>query len=269
MATISSIINTNFNNKNWRANANPNTNAGTLVLGNTSLANLTLNEQYQFTFSNNVKKINLLQLSEDLLTIACAAYRKHKQDPATYYSLLDDKLFSMITPEDREFSNNIIDYYNKKIMWATLKDKPLTSFRTDLKELINGDRTKVEEKMVRLAYKMPYFYMFDTEFDSIKENFSAVLTNRKHVSSIKPSEVALIPIGKIRRKTKNLDHVQYWMTDEDKNPYLYTIHSTNELRALFEQLFEREEILVTGKFHKSEKDDFSYYTLTNITSMKI
>ena len=77
----------------------------------------------------HVKSYEMLECDEDLLVLSCAAYRLHKQ--GTYYRLLDKDLFSKIIPEDREYADEVREYYSKK----DRKSTRLNSSHTDISRM--------------------------------------------------------------------------------------------------------------------------------------
>ena len=232
------------------------------VLGGAGLgSSLNLREE-----SIYYKKIELLEITEDPLVVACTAYRVWTKNN-TYYRLLDNTLFSMITNEDRELASDISDYYSKKIMWNNLKGGEQSNYRKDLSTFLHGDRKKIEEKMIPLIYMLPSFYNFDTKFDELKklcsQDFEIVTGKVKNVSH------KVKPIGKLQRKTKNSDSKQYWMIDDNGIPYLFSVAPKNTLLPLFESFFEEESFTISGLAHTRQIDDSKYYSITNLLSIRI
>ena len=102
----------------------------TLSSGHTA----SLNSGDLFTFdlniSNNVKKYEIYEFTEDVLALSVTWKRMRDAGKNTALKLTDNDLFKNIIPEDRIMADKIATYYSKKIMMLKLLDNSkLTSYR--------------------------------------------------------------------------------------------------------------------------------------------
>jgi hypothetical protein len=129
-------------------------NAQTINLGNLD---------FEFNFNDDVKKYEVYEISQDLLSLSVcwARYRKARDIPGpqpTITKLLDSELFRLVTEEDIAHANVIRDYYSKKIMVLKLKNEGFTAFREDLNTFIHSEGKTFKESMLPLAYRLPEFF---------------------------------------------------------------------------------------------------------------
>lgn len=235
------------------------------TIGNSFQFNLNANNH----LSRNVKKYEVFETTEDLLALSCAWFRirnDRKGGSVLHLSIsnmLSDELFNTIIDEDKIKANKIRDYYSKKIMILKLKDYKLTSFRNDLDEFIHGNPKKFAEKIIPLVYKLPEFYEFDTEFDTIKTNFVKEIPNFK-LGSIKSNTIQLTPIQKIHKKNKRGNFYEYWLRDENDYAYRFNVQPSNKLIGLWDSLFSNNLININCHCHMKKIDDLEYIDISMI-----
>lgn len=220
-----------------------------------------------------VKKYEVIEVTEDLLTLSCVWFRLRTTNDIKRHSitsLLNENLFLNICDEDRQLSSAIRDYYSKKLMVLTLKEHKLTKFRQDLSDFVNGDSMKFTENVLGLAFRLPEFYKYDIKFDEIKHQFKHTLPIHtphagKHFSE--HSKVDLIPMHKFTRCLQKSKFNEYWLRDNDSYAYRFTCKPTNPLVKLWEREFSRDRI--SGYFFVSKKvwDDVEFYEIEAITEI--
>lgn len=236
---------------------------GNLTLG-LGAGNLTIhtNETNEF-----VKKYEMIEIIEDLLALSCTWYRirQHKNVGNSIFTnistLLSPDLFRCVTQEDRDYANKIRDYYSKKIMVWTLKEQRLTPYRQDLNAFLHGEATKFIEKMLPLAYRLPEFYEYDSEFDKIKGEFSSQIGDFRKGISKSNVAVTLTPVTKFNRNVRKVKTKEYWLKDSNNLAYRFNLEPTNPIINLWEREFNRPEINLTVNVTSDERDDFRYYQL--------
>lgn len=222
------------------------------------------------TIHHQVKKYEVYEAPEDVLTLSTALQRHNKLcvDPsARIHKLLDSKLFNKIEPEDRNKAQDIRDYYSKKIMMWKLKDIKLTKFREDMNTLIHSDGLMFKEEVLGLAYHLPTFYDFDIEMDNIKSNLTPNQGFDKLDKDMKPRkmnlDVELVPLNRLDRKTKRgLTH-QYWFKDTDLDAgCMIALTEKNPLLHIWDHIFSTEKVLkITGNYVRTKLDDFEYFSI--------
>jgi hypothetical protein len=214
----------------------------------------------------HVKKYQVIEIEEDLLALSTTWKRLRDQckngGPHPNISkLVDRELFSKVTEQDREQANMIRDYYSKKIVMWKLKDQQLTKFREDMNSFIHSNGKVFKEDMYPLVYRLPEFYEYDTQFESISNEHSKLITDN--------------PKGKIEKKLKlqktfNVDssrtgkRKEYWFSDENDNLVLMSFRTDNSLLSLLDRCVEN--ILPVKAFYsKRTRDNVDYYTVDKYT----
>ena len=129
----------------------------------------------QFMNTDNVKKYEVFETTEDVLALSVTWHRLRPQlshniniisNPSSRPTKLTDTiLFREMIQEDRDKADVIRDYYSKKLMVITLRDQRISKFRKDLSTFIHGDSKVVKEELMPIIYRLPEFYEYDTEFD--------------------------------------------------------------------------------------------------------
>ena len=125
-----------------------------------------------------VKKYQVLEIEEDLLALSCAWQRIReirKTDTSGPYNaiskLTDPTLFNSVTEVDYTKAAQVRDYYSKKIMLWKLKGESLSRFREDMNAFIHTDGKIFKEDMMPLAYRLPEFYDYDSDFDMLSNEY--------------------------------------------------------------------------------------------------
>ena len=209
-----------------------------------------------------VRKYEIYESKEDLLVLSCAWYRlreQRKKDHGMAISiskLLDRNLFNSIIEADRELATQIRDYYSKKIMVLKLKNERMSSYRDDLNEFIHSDGKKFVEKMFGLVYRLPQFYFYDTQLDSI---FSG--RNRKTekvIPNIRTRKLTHVGTTFVDRRA--LKRNEYWFTDDDDTLTCVYLAHNNPLNNVWEKLIQHP-IDLKGQFYNKSRDDTGFYVL--------
>jgi len=226
-------------------------------------------QEFDFGAYNHeqLKKYEVYESKESVLTLSVAAQRLHTQNKL-YYKITDRELFNKITPEDRVMADAIKDYYSKKVMmWKLTGNGQLSMFREEMNKLIHSDMLVFKETMIGIAYWLPYFYQYDIVMDVIK---SQLTLNHKfeHLNktgapgTLKLTE-KLIPLKRMKRNTKHLKFYEYWFKDTEQNAgVVINIEDKNPLKHLWDHLFDKNEMMeIEGWFTRRQRDDLEYYAV--------
>lgn len=222
---------------------------------------------------SNVKKYQIFDSTEDLIVLATTWHRIRKENavntsPQTLYitSIIDNALFSAITQEDRNLALVIRDYYSKKIMVQTLREQPLSPYRTDLLELINSDGKKFKEEMQPLAYKLPEFYEYDLVMDELFSKVDSHIADDE--SKIIPWQTTktLRPLKATQLNKKTSKQTEYWLVDENNKVNRIKIDTSNTLKHMWDRAFEKEPSMkISGTYRLGKRDNVQFYNVQKWT----
>ena len=236
-------------------------NGGSGVLGggyNTQSINL---GNLEFDFNDNVTKYEVYEISQDLLALSVcwARYRKVKDDNKvrpTITKLLDSDLFRLVSEDDITHANVIRDYYSKKIMVLKLKNVGFSSFREDLNTFVHSNGKTFKESMLPLAYRLPEFYDYDTEFEKISFEYNKEI---KRIND--PNEVTVKQLKFVKKLSVNTKHnkrKEYWFSDNYNNLVNVNIETSNPLLSLLDMIVDKSDVKIKGNFKKWSRDGFEY-----------
>jgi hypothetical protein len=221
---------------------------------------------FEFNFSDDVKKYEVYEISQDLLSLSVcwARYRKARDisgPQPTITKLLDSELFRLVTEEDIAHANVIRDYYSKKIMVLKLKNEGFTAFREDLNTFIHSEGKTFKESMLPLAYRLPEFYEYDVEFEKMAFEYNREVKRNDdpHVVTVKQLKfVKKLSVNNKRQKRK-----EYWFSDRHNNLVNINIDNSNPLLSLMDMTVNKNDITIKGNFRKSSRDGSEYLKVSN------
>ena len=216
---------------------------------------------FEDEIQHHVKRYEVFEIEEDLLLLSIVWQRMRKerdnnqQGQIAMPSTVTDKiLFRNITPEDRTRTETIRDYYHKKFMMWALNDIRLTSFREDLKKLIQSDGKVFKENIRPLAYRIPEFYDYDVMFDEMFiEHNTQVKQDRQKATSTKTFKLVKTMVRKRRHSTVK----EFWFSDENDNLNLMAVSKDNPLLKLMEY-HSQNTFKIQGLFEKKIRDNREY-----------
>jgi len=209
----------------------------------------------------HVKKYQVLEIDEDLLALSCAWQRireVNKKNDATQYvsvaKLTDTALFKRLTQQDHDKAALIRDYYSKKIMMWKLKEQKLSKFREDMNTFIHTDGKIFREDMMPLAYRLPEFYDYDTEFDLLTATYNKKVSQdaRNDRNDKELKLVKTFVVGKKYSKRK-----EYWFIDENKDLVTMSFLHDNPLLSLMDY-HSTGTFKINGMFTKKYRDNCEY-----------
>lgn len=219
----------------------------------TSIDDFLGNQRYE----PHVKTYQVFEIEDDLLALSAAWYRirQAQLNGADYIpisKLLDSTLKSKLLGEDIEQAAKIRDYYSKKIMVQKLKGIPQSRFKEDLNSLIHSSGKIFKEDICPLAYRLPEFYVYDTDLDELfvdhNREVKSVTEPVKNVTLVKSMYV-----GKKYTKRK-----EYWFSDDDKNLHRLTFAHDNPLLPLLD-FTAKKPMRISGAWRKFSKDDREFF----------
>lgn len=210
--------------------------------------------------NENVRRYEVIETTEDLLVLSVTWQRLRtlaKQDSMNYVSvtsMTDVTLFKYTTSEDHEKASKIRDYYSKKIMLWTLKGMKLSKFREDMNQFIHSDGKVFKETMAPLVYRLPEFYDYDTEFDSMFIDCNKEIKQEPRVVRVDKtlSLQKTFVVGKRYNKRK-----EYWFSDSDKNLVTFSITNDNPLIPLLDSHI-KTPIKMYAAYSKRTRDNVEY-----------
>jgi len=235
-----------------------------------SLSNLNSSAGFNlFSNTQNVKKYEVIETTEDLLALSCTWYRiRNSKDTLRpmITSLVSEDLFRQVTPEDRVHADEVREYYSKKFMVMALKEERLTQFRQDLKEYINGDPKKFTEKTIPMVYRLPEFHAHDIEFDVIKREFDKEIpqfNQQSRRTSDKP--VRLTPVKSFKKNSKlRGKFVEYWLKDPKNRAYRFGLNASNPLLGLWDNQFNSGDMHLTINYQVARRDDLQFFNIGSV-----
>jgi hypothetical protein len=235
------------NKKNWTSN----------------ISHSLFNDGHLTLFSNNFRKYELYESNEDLLALSVCWKRLRDGNIKLLgvTSLMNDELFTHIIQQDRDKANVIRDYYSKKIMMWKLKNVQLSSFRNDMNEFVHTDGKTFKEHMIKLAYRLPEFYEYDTEFETLARNYNHEVTCKEKIYEV--TSKGLTFLKKFNISTNRKKVVEYWFSDASNNLVLLSFDPHNQLNSLLELTVKNSNVNVIGSFFKNKRDTVEYFKVSN------
>ena len=218
-----------------------------------------------------LKVYEVVESTEDILTLSCTWHRLRnrncdKQSPPTMTqitSVTDRVLYSLIEPEDREFASKIRDYYSKKLMVQTLREQPMSNFRKDMSELVNGNGLRFKKDMQPLAYRLPEFYFYDQQMDEMFRPLKKEIVDKNELFVSRRGTEKLTPLRSSSISPKNKQaQTEYWF--KDKNDYVYRVKvlNNNSLRPMWESIFSLgKELTISGSTRVTPRDSVQFYDI--------
>lgn len=213
---------------------------------------------FQEDYQPHVKKYEVFEIEEDILLLSVVWERMRKQRNEGVVmdmpsSIIDNILFKNITHNDRIRTEELRDYYHKKLMMWTLNEIRLTNFRTDLKELLVSNGKIFQEKMKPLAYRMPEFYDYDIKFDEMMIEHNTLV----NPSASGKTEKRLKLVDIFSKKRRHAIVKEYWFSDNNDNLNLLVVNKDNSLNSLLE-LHSKNPFNLQGIFSTKTRDNRQY-----------
>lgn len=209
------------------------------------------------------------RFGEDVIILSCTRVRLHANTSTaipTYagsFFQIDNSLVEYIQDCDRELAKKIREYYSKKIVVWQLKGKPLTSFRMALAELLSGPGTDVPDALIGVAYRLPDFYNYDSNFESLKET-----SFRSEPAPINGFVTRILkPVFSINKSRPGNKITEYWFELAGRNQAAkISVLSDNPLRPIWNRIYDdaknnNECLVVNGKFNIVTAGEVPHYDI--------
>lgn len=192
----------------------------------------------------------------DLLACAVAGYRLRQfgTPPRGEFTTLAPEL----TAVDHEIAALIRGYYSKKLVAASLKHGHLSGFRSELAQFLTTGGRHYTNELLRLLYKLPEFYYYDTAFEGL-----ANITAQTDFTQVETPSITVVPGLKLLRSTRGGKSFKYWCTVEGSgNLACITIDSINPLLPIWDTIYFRKEPLqLTAKCVENQVDGYHYHDI--------
>lgn len=212
-----------------------------------------------FDYQSHVKKYQVCEIEQDLLALSTTWHRLRKSQALGGHnhgitSLTDLTLTKHVTQIDHDKAAQVRDYYSKKIMMWKLKEQKLSKFREDMNLFIHSDGKIFREDMQPLAYRLPEFYEYDSEFDTLTSEFNKYVKQKEpHMYSKKTLTLAkTFVVGKKYSKRK-----EYWFSDESNDLVHMSFTTDNPLLTLLD-MYTKQPITVDAIYSKRYRDNSEY-----------
>ena len=208
---------------------------------------------------------NYLTYSTDPIVLSCALQRIRIDDYAknlwTSARIEDHSLADKILPDDIQKANDIRRYYGEQLILKQLRGDNLTEFKKDLSLLIANDTKQYKQSWTGIIYRLPYFYDYDVELDSLSLMFPLAST---HQPDSEKNFAILKPVKKIRRSVRGSDKYSYYFEIENTGiPAKIEVDSKNTMLAMWDTLFEMGHTMhVSGDYKWLKQNEFGSYLIT-------
>lgn len=200
--------------------------------------------------------------TDDLLALSCCLYRVTNSGQShgiSHLSLQDEsgELAKLVCDLDRAKAEKIRKYYKDKLLVHKLKGQKLSKFRQELLDfLYREDRYTYPYNYIGMAYRLPYFYDYDT---SLVEIFGGNYFDLKGPRHLK-GEYKLTFIKKLSKQTKHVNNVEFWFSKENDDRVMISIQAENPLLPLFERYIQNDDTKLSMILYARKNDSLNYYS---------
>jgi hypothetical protein len=201
-----------------------------------------------------------MTFADDPVAMAWAVYRLYLKNPGLRWADFNDV---EVTAEDRSKAQEIRSYYTGRILMDTMKSKqPMSEFRKKLYGLLIGE-TGLKKKDIGLLYRLPYFYVEDTDLDQ-------VIAQTQSATVMPTAEIAgtFTLIKRILVSRRSGDYIHFWIQHHKKSaPFLIAIKADNPLLSLLTSVLANPVQLSAFahiKMHRGYHRNRYFYQLGNV-----
>lgn len=168
-----------------------------------------------------------LVFKDDPVALAWAGYRLYLRSPGQRWADFDTV---EVTEEDRAQAQAIRSYYTGRILMDMMKSKnPTSAFRQKLYGLLIGE-SGLKKKDIGLLYRLPYFYVEDTELDQVIAETTPAQTRGSAAVEIAGTFTL---IKRILVSRKHGDYAHFWLRHHRRSePFLIVVKTDNPLLSL-------------------------------------
>lgn len=190
----------------------------------------------EFEILERAKDRRPLTEKADPLALSWAAYRVWQKFPNRRWAPWSDL---EAHDHDREMAQETRRYYRNRLAMRALKNTGEPSqFSRDLYDICNGGIMRVCH--IGILYRLPYFYVEDTQRASLIENTlhqpSVSDSVPRYLQGAVPRQ--LIRHGRIFHSRRKNETMEYWFHDEDTgDAVLWSVDYENPLRSLVENIY--------------------------------
>jgi hypothetical protein len=201
-----------------------------------------------------------MTFADDPVAMAWAAYRVYLTTPALRWIDFADV---EVTEQDRVQAQEIRSYYTGRILMDAMKSKnSMSEFRKKLYGLLIGE-TGLKKKDIGLLYRLPYFYVEDTDLDQ-------VIAQTQSASVMFGTAIAgtFTLIKRILVSRRSGDYVHFWLQHHKRSePFLIVVKTDNPLLSLLTGILEKSvQLSATAhlKRHRGYHRNRYFHQLGNV-----
>jgi hypothetical protein len=198
--------------------------------------------------------------AEDPVALAWASYRVYLDNPAMRWTDFADV---EVTVHDRAVAQEIRSYYTGRILMDAMKsNQPMSEFRKKLYGLLIGE-TGLKKKDIGLLYRLPYFYVEDTDLDQ-------VIAQTESAKVMPTAEIAgtFTLIKRILVSRRSGEYIHFWIQHHKRSePFLIVVKTDKPLLSLLASVLENTvKLSATAhiKRHRGYYRNRCFYQLGNL-----
>lgn len=175
-----------------------------------------------------------LDLPDDALALSWARYRREQA------RLLGNPDLSAQepTPEDREQAQLCRRYFQDRILMRMLRGRELTTFQTDLYQMLTDVPRRRHEGML---YRLPYFYVEDQQRRSLLGQFTEPDPEVQNDWTQGENLLALTPVQSITCYRRQNNSQEYWWRSQQGWAVKWIVQCNNPLASLVQGLWEQQD----------------------------
>lgn len=168
--------------------------------------------------------------------------------------------------QDFEQAEAIRRYYSDRLAFNKLKTGKSTEFAEELYSLLSH-QTPAQQQHLGMIYRLPYFYAEDRAHDELAVRYAdrqpKAATNFVDVLNTSTGPKTLRPVQQIMRSRQAAEMMEFWFENEDHQPVMMAVSTSNSLLRLMQGLFELPELRARGYFTPTRQPglDLTYYHL--------
>lgn len=188
-------------------------------------------------------------------------------DSNRWLRLDDTRVKAEITGDDWFDAQTISDYYSKKLMWTSLKDSKISTYRSHLLSFLKHPKATLTKKEVGMIVTLPYFYQEDQIYDQLVKYYCTkdVPSPNSNMNKIMRELVYLHQTSRWVNKKK---FIYYWFADDNKFIYNIQITEDNTLRKFFEDIVLTKPASIFETHITKEVHPFEYYKMFDYRIVK-
>lgn len=205
-----------------------------------------------------------IKLGVDPLEAACVI----KSLAPNFEDIESRRVAELITPEIKEYAEEIRKYYTKAWFWNAMSGSKLSPFRQRANFLLESRSREFLRKDVGIYVKLPWFYEEDMIHNDLKKlTITTDLPNIRTVGGKRQCQLEFLKTSngwQGKRKT-----VRYWFKDVDNYLYGLELEMSNPLLEMFDDAVKEKAVCVFETYLAENRiDKMHYYKLHSYKLLK-